>query len=351
MTLINAMPDFNAMRLDQAEKFRADHGWGKIVPVLLVEEGSARRYYRLEKNGKSIVFLDSPNPAAPQERLQNVVDYSRTLNTLGLRAPIVSAVDLNTGFALIEDFGDDVFSILFDQHADKDKLLTDAMDCLIHLHQNLDAEKEMPNLGNALDYFNWENPYFTNWYWPARNNHETPPDVSAEYLAIWKKLLAEMPQIKPTMCMTDYHAPNLMLLNDKGGLQSVGIIDFQDSILASPVYDVMTLLEDDRRDLDDAIGLKLRNRYRDAMKGSIDPELFDLHYAVHSAQRHAKNMGNFVRIAVQKKSPRWLDYVPVATKWFDRALHSHDYLAPMQKWFAKNCPDYNLPLGQIRYFL
>jgi aminoglycoside/choline kinase family phosphotransferase len=224
------------------------------------------------------------------------------------------------------------------------------MEALVHLHTHLDPA-QMPNLGNALDYYLSENPHFTNWYWSARNHHETPPDLVAEYLGLWKKLLGDLPPIKQTMSMTDYHAPNLMDLKDGKGIQSVGIIDFQDSVLSSPVYDVMSLLEDDRRDLPDEIGLKLRARYRDMMKDQIDPELFDLYYAVHSTQRHAKNMGNFVRIAVQKNAPVWLTYIPTATKWFDRALHSHDYLAPMQKWFKKHSPDYNEPLTDIRFFL
>lgn len=344
------IPDFAAMRQEAMRRFVDENGWGGAPASLLVDQASFRRYYRLTKGDKTIVLLDSPNPNAPQERLPNVVAYSKIINDIGLRAPHVHAVDLENGFALIEDFGDNVYSSLFDKGADKKELLTKAMDTLIHLHRNLDPAV-MPQLGSALDYFKWENPYFTNWFYPARNHHETPPDVSAEYLSIWDKLLTNMPPVMQTMIMTDYHAPNLMDLKDGTGIQSVGIIDFQDSILCSPMYDVMSLLEDDRRDLDDAIGLPLRQRYKDAMKDRIDPELFDLYYAVHSAQRHAKNMGNFVRIAVQKNAPHWLDYIPVATKWFDRALHSHDYLAPMQKWFAKHSPDYNQPLENVRFFL
>jgi aminoglycoside/choline kinase family phosphotransferase len=341
------IPDFAAERLAARDAFVRESGWDPANSKLLVEEGSFRRYYRLSKGDKTVVLLDSPNPNAPQERLQNVVDYAAAINGIGLRAPHVSAVDMKRGFALI---GDNVYTKLFDAGADKNVYLTKAMDALIHLHNNLDVSK-MDNLGNDLDYFTSEHPHFTNWFWPARNNHETPPDLVAEYMALWKKLLTELPPIKKTMCMTDYHAPNLMDLPDGKGIQSVGIIDFQDSILCSPVYDVMSLLEDDRRDLDDAIGLPLRARYRDAMKDQIDPELFDLYYAVHSAQRHAKNMGNFVRIAVQKNAPRWLEYIPVATKWFDRALHSHDYLKPMQKWFAKHSPDYKEPLKNVRSFI
>lgn len=350
-TTSEKIPDLAAVREENCQQFLKQNGWDNVQSSLLVDQASFRRYYRLTRaDGKTMVLLDSPNPNAPQERLPNVVAYSEILNGIGLRAPHVHAVDLDLGFALLEDFGDDVFSSLFDKGADKKQYLTDAMDCLIHLHRNLDPSK-MSALGNDLDYFLWENPYFTNWFWPARNNYETPPDISAEYLSLWKKLLTELPPIEKTMCMTDYHAPNLMALKDGKGITSVGIIDFQDSILASPVYDVMSLLEDDRRDLSDDIGLALRNRYREAMKDKIDPELFDLHYAVASAQRHAKNMGNFVRIAVQKNAPIWLTYIPVATKWFDRALHSHDYLAPMQKWFARHSADYNEPLKDVRFFL
>lgn len=349
MQATGKIPDFAAMREEKCQNFLKENGWSGVEHQLLVDEGSARKYYRLRKDGKTIVLLDSPNPAAPQERLANVVAYSKVLNQTGLRAPETYAHDLENGFALIEDFGDDMVSKLFDAGVDKGPILSDALDALIHLHRNLDPVA-MPQLGNDLEYFLWENPYFTNWYWPARNRHETPPDIAAEYLALWKNLLEGLPPIRKSMVMTDFHAPNIMLLSGSGK-DRIGIIDFQDAILGSPVYDVMSLLEDDRRDLDDATGLALRHRYRDAMKDIIDPELFDVHYAVTSAQRHAKNMGNFVRIAVQKNAPRWLDYIPVATKWFDRALHAHPYLEPMRKWFAKHSPDYNDPLENVRYFL
>lgn len=347
--IANQAPDFQRLRAEATDAFLRAHK-ASTERKLLVEEASARKFYRVQQDGKNVVFLDSPNPDAPQERLRNVVTYSEILNDIGLRAPKVYAVDYEQGFALLEDFGDDVLTALFDRGEDKAKYLTPAMDALVHLHRNLDPGR-MQALGNDMDYWTWENPYFTNWYWPARNNHETPPDLVAEYLGLWKQLLEKMPSVEKTMCMTDYHAPNIMHLAGESGIRSVGIIDFQDALLATPIYDVMSLLEDDRRDLDDETGFALRKRYRDAMADKIDPELFDLHYAVSSAQRHAKNMGNFVRIATQKKAPRWLDYVPQATKWFDRALHSHDYLAPMQKWFARHCPDYREPLQNVRFFL
>lgn len=343
------MPDFKALRNEAIQKFIEENGWGGSPMQPLVDQASPRVYYRLAKDGKTCVFLDSPNPTAPQERLANVIAYSTILNKIGLRAPQVFAADLEKGFALIEDFGDTIYTVLFDKGEDKEPYLQDAMDALIHLHRHLDPN-DMPQLGNDLDYFTWENPYFTNWYWPARYGHETPPDIAMEYLALWKKLLTDAPSLPKTMCMTDYHAPNLMLLPDKKGIERVGIIDIQDSLLASPVYDVMSLLEDDRRLLDEDAGIRLKNRYRDAMRATIDPEIFDLHYALYSAQRHAKNMGNFVRIAVTKRAPVWLEYIPVATHWFHRALHSHPYLTPMQKWFARHCPDYQSPLPPVRLF-
>lgn len=342
------IPDFTALRLAAMQEFAALHGWDAGNPEILVDQASGRSYYRLRREGKTCVLLNSPNPNAPQERLANVVAYSKILNKIGLRAPQVHAVDLEKGFALIEDFGDDIFTRVFDGGTDKKPLLMDAMAALVHLHRHLDPV-DMPQLGNDLDYFLWENPYFTDWYWPARYGHETPPDITAEYLALWKKLLIEAPALPKTMCMTDYHAPNLMLL-DGEGITRVGIIDFQDSLLASPVYDVMSLLEDDRRLLDEDTLHSVKAFYREAMKDRIDPELFDLHYALYSAQRHAKNMGNFVRIAVQKRDPQWLEFVPTATHWFHRGLHAHPYLAPMQKWFARHCPDYLDPLPPVRFF-
>jgi aminoglycoside/choline kinase family phosphotransferase len=344
------IPDFKALRRAALEVFASAYQWEDAQWQPLVDQASQRVYFRLRKNDRTIILLDSPNPTASQERLDNVVSYGTALNTIGLRAPKVEAVDLGNGFALLEDFGDDVFSSLFDKGVDKFHPLQSALKCLIHLHQNLEPRK-MLNLGDDNAYFTWENPFFTDWYWPARYGHETPPDLVAEYLALWQKAFQNLPPLQKTMCMTDYHAPNLMWLKDgHDDLSQVGIIDYQDSLLASPVYDVMSLIEDDRRLLEPQHVTTLKNIYRDAMRTTLDPVIFDAHYAFFSAQRHAKNMGNFVRIAIQKNNPNWLEYVPTATYWFHQANGSHEILVPLKKWFDRYCPDYLDPLPPVRFF-
>ena len=54
---------------------------------------------------------------------------------------------------------------------------------------------------------------------------------------------------QPVLVLRDYHAENLFWLPERTGLERVGLIDFQDAALGHPVYDLVSLARDVRRDV------------------------------------------------------------------------------------------------------
>jgi aminoglycoside/choline kinase family phosphotransferase len=320
----------------------------------LFQDASPRKYYRNMLNGRSVLLMDMPPYLPTTDKVKEFFALSRYLRKIGLKTPQIFEADEEQGIALIEDFGDAVYGDLIDSnklsHDKLTQLFLDAIDVLAHLHKNFDADDvgvTLPSMQKRLEY---ELPQLTNWGYPGRKNHETPPDVVAEYMLIWKKLIADLPPLDPMISMIDYHAPNLMRLESGNGKDRVGVIDYQDAVIGSPAYDVMSLLEDDRRTLSLDIREKALNRYFDQMEGRYDRDVFERHIAFWSAQRHAKNIGNFVRITVQRHEDRYLGYIPTAGAWLELALE-HEFLLPLKKWFDKNLPDYKAPLSDVRKWI
>lgn len=333
-------------RDEQRQDFIKDIGWEEAQTQTLFADAGSRGYVRLVKDGKTAMVMDMPFKFL---KLEEFLLIGGVLKKAGIQSPEIYETDIEKGFALIEDFGDRVYTSLYDAGVDKKPYFEKAIDVLIQMHQNIDLTPLEGKLPKDIDWFMKEVPSFTDWYLPGRTGFETAPDLVADYQMLWRRVLENMPPLPKMLSMMDYHAPNLIDIEGETGIESVGVIDFQDGVLTSPAYDVMSLLEDDRRDLAPDIRQHILNRYFDAMGETYDRDVFELHMAILGAQRHAKNMGNFVRIVVQKHQDRFLDYLPVATQWFHQCVQ-HPELEPVRKWFNRHCPNYLEPITDLRKF-
>src|SRR3546814_5503437 len=106
------------------------------------------------------------------------------------------------------------------------------------------------------------------------------------YRAAWDAVLGVALDRRETVTvLRDYHAENLMLIDDGKGL---GLLDFQDALAGHPAYDLVSLLQDARRDVAPDIEAAMRTRYAQATGAGND---FAAAYAVLGAQRNAKILG------------------------------------------------------------
>ena len=313
----------NAQLPDGIEPFLNQAGWAGAQIDALPGDASFRRYFRVTKPGKSAMLMDAPPPN------EDPVPYLRAakwLDANGLRAPYIYAEDAARGLVLIEDFGEVRMREYLDQWpGDERAIYTVAVDTLVELHR-------LPS-GPFLDYsmaeYKREARLFTEWYCPAQGLNVD----AAGYDRAWEQVLSDvLIRQRGAVCvMRDYHAENIMLL---GNLEKQGLLDFQDALAGHKAYDLVSLLQDARRDVSIELEAEMFDYYVGKTGEGAD---FLGDYARLGAQRNAKIVGIFVRLWRRDSKPRYLDYIPRVWAMLERDL-THPALGPVARWFDTNIP-------------
>lgn len=348
-------------RNDARAAFLAAAGWGGAEAVPLAGDASTRSYQRLRRNGAPAVLMIAPPgaeappcPPGAAEAVRRSLGYnamarlagpnlnafvalSKALREAGLSAPEVYAADAEAGFALLEDLGDDLFARVAGK-IDEETLYRAAVETLAALH----AAAPAPPASEAyamLDYdtlaLEAEALLLIEWYWPLKKGGDAPESLCAEYAGLWRKTLAGL-SAPAAFVLRDYHAENLLWLPSRAGVKRVGVIDFQDALYGSAAYDLVSLLEDARRDVDPALAERMAAWYLE--RSGAEPDAFRRDYAILAAQRNAKILGIFARLAKRDAKPRYLDLLPRVEGHFRRDL-ARPELAGLRSFFVEHLPD------------
>lgn len=302
------------------DQFLSEAGWGGARVVPLPGDASFRRYFRVEGGAGSAMLMDAP---PPHEDPGPFLRVGKWLREHGLRAPAIYAERPERGLVLIEDFGADRMRDWLDENADaEEEVYARAIDTLVDLHKRPPGPFEPYDMA----VYQREAGLFTEWYCPSMQLEVD----EAGYQAAWEAVLAPMlPRQQPGVTvLRDYHAENIMLLPN--GEQ--GLIDFQDALVGHPAYDLVSLLQDARRD----VSLELERTMLDRYLAQVDAgPHFEADYARLGAQRNAKIVGIFSRLWQRDGKPRYLAMIPRVWDAMERDLR-HPALAPVAKWFAAN---------------
>jgi len=310
-------------------QFLNQSGWGNATQSHLAGDASNRSYLRLTRNhtGETAVLMDAPPKTG--EDIQPFVAITTHLMSLDLSPPRILAQDEQHGFLLIEDLGDALFAWLVDDNPDMERTLyRAAVDVLIQLHQH-------PAPDGLLDYTpavmaEYIGPVFE-WYHPA-----TPDEVAAitaEMETVLTKYCTAPPVV---MALRDYHAENLLWLPDRIGTKCVGLLDYQDAVIAHPSYDLVSLLEDARRDVSAKLQTEMIDRYTSAT-GS-DPQTFHAAYCANGAQRNLRILGIFARLCMIAGKPDYIDLIPRVWGHLKQDL-SHPALANLNRLVFAALPE------------
>lgn len=323
-------------RLEEIRRFLAAHGYADAALHPLAGDASFRRYVRLRRGGESFMLMDAP---PEKEDVRPFAAIARHLHGKGYSAPVILAEDASRGFLLLEDFGDDSFtSVLKTAPALERELYAAAIDVLAGWHQ---AERDFSGRGEfvlpAYDHalLMREIRLFSDWYLPLALGAEKAATLGGEYEALWEAVLQAAPLTVHDWVHRDYHADNLMWLPSRAGLQRVGLLDFQDGVYGDAAYDLVSLLEDARRDVPEEIVAAMLERYIEV--SGAGRERFMLAYAVLGAQRNSKIVGIFARLAVRDGKQHYLHYLPRVWRHLERNL-SHPALAGLKAWLDKHVP-------------
>ncbi len=323
-------------RLDFLNAFLKANHWDDADRKLLAADASFRHYDRLTRADESMVLMDAP---PPMEDVRPFLLIAQKLEDLGYSAPHVYAQDVENGFVLLEDFGDATYTRLLKDGADEKKLYELAVDLLIDLHSR--EENDVVPDGLACyddDALKRELMLFPDWFMPAAFGKETDKSVVDDFILLWEEVFPVANNVPKTLVLRDYHVDNLLLLQERKGVHACGLLDFQDALNGPVTYDIMSLMEDARRDIDHDLFLEMRDRYITGMAAKLpDEKDFLASWAVLAAQRHIKVLGIFVRLCVRDKKNRYLQHLPRLWRLLERALE-HPVLGKIKVWFDKNVP-------------
>lgn len=307
-----------ALRRQGLDDFLDNAGWGAARRQALAGDASGRSYARLTRGAETAVLMDAPasQPDDPAQFLR----IAAHLAGLGLSPPRCMAQDLTQGFLLLEDLGDGLLARLIETDPSREvPLLSAAVDVLIHL-QSHPAPANLPDLtaeewaGSALFWIN------------------AAPLQSALSAAL--RAHADGPRV---MIMRDYHGENLLLLPERQGVAQIGLLDFQTAQMGQAAYDLVSLLQDARRDVPPATEAILRQYFIDKTGQSEDA--FSAQYATLGVLRALRILGIFAQLARQGK-PQYLPLMPRVSAHLQRNLQ-HPLLSELRDL----CVQY-LPLGK-----
>ena len=324
---------------DRAERLRAflaRHGWGDARRTPLAGDASFRRYERLMRAGTRAVLMDAP---PPQEDVRPFVALARHLRALGFGAPEVLAEDPELGTLILEDFGDATFTrVLAGKAAEERALYELATDVLIGLHRIAPARAvpeglEPYNHKRLLD----EAMLLFDWYCPAVMDRRASVVAQREFVMAWLgTAFMGLSGLPPTLVLRDFHVDNLVIRERGEGIARCGLLDFQDALEGPRAYDLMSLLEDARRDVSLELTNAMTERYLAAFP-DMNRAQFMNDFAILAAQRHAKVIGIFTRLLARDGKPDYLVHIPRVWRLLERRL-DHPALAGVRDWLARYLP-------------
>jgi aminoglycoside/choline kinase family phosphotransferase len=301
----------------------------KVTPMQA--DASFRKYYRaINAKGDNVILMDS---SAEQSSIAPFINIAKLLTGNGFSAPKIIAQDAKAGLLLLEDFGDLTYNLaLKEPNKELEQTLYEtAIDLLINLHKQ-------PAPDNIIPYYDDEKliaeaSLLNEWYIPVLQ--EAPPSakMQEEFKIIWQHLIPYTRFIPETIVLKDYMADNLMWLERRKGIARTGVLDFQDAVIGSPIYDIVSLLEDARRDVSDDIVQAMINKYLQN-RTDIARKDFLACYAILGTQRNFKILGIFARKATRDKDSRYLKFLPRVWKYLEKDLR-HPLLLPLKAWIDK----------------
>ncbi|MCX5494929.1 tRNA (adenosine(37)-N6)-threonylcarbamoyltransferase complex ATPase subunit type 1 TsaE [Kaistia dalseonensis] len=350
-----------AKRLDRTEalrRFLDRVGWLDSERRHLQGDASSRTYERIRApDGPSAILMDAPeqNPGwvvrdgrsydAVAHRATSIrpfVAVGEALRAIGLAAPAILAADLPAGMLLLEDLG----SVgLLDDGAPIFERYALATEVLAHIHAaprpdrlplpDGDIHRVPPFDRDAVAV---EVELMPRWYAPLVDR-PLPPEAEAAFDHVWTELFSVFDSAEKSWLLRDFHSPNLLWLEGRNGLQRMGILDYQDAMIGPSAYDVASLGQDVRVDIDPGFESALKAHYvaTRLANGPFDAVGFAGAYAISGAQRATKIMGGFARLASSAGKPQYLRHIPRIKGYLRRCLE-HPVLSELRLWYEKYLP-------------
>ncbi|MDE3015950.1 MAG: phosphotransferase [Pseudomonadota bacterium] len=326
-------------RLEQITGFLDRSGYEGATLHPLPGDASFRRYVRVQRGDKTAMLMDAPPQREDVRSYIAIADY---LRRSGYSAPEIFAQHPAVGLLLLEDLGDDSYTSMLKADAEggtrEQALYASAIDVLAEWHDRKRRFADpralvLPEYDTAR--LMQEVMLFADWFLPQALGKQEAAVLHMEYAGLWREALAGTPLSVDCWVHRDYHADNLMWLPLRRGTKRVGLLDFQDGVYGDAAYDLVSLLEDARRDVSPKLAEAMLARYLDV--SGDDRERFFAAYAVLGAQRNSKIVGIFSRLAARDGKFAYLRFLPRVWRHLERDL-AHPALSSLKAWLDRHIP-------------
>jgi N-acetylmuramate 1-kinase len=286
-------------------------------------DASFRRYFRVHLADKTLIAMDAP---PPQEDCTPFVKIAKLLCDAGLNAPQVLAQDLQNGFLLLSDLGDDTYlSALNNDTAAK--LYGDATDALIKMQLKSQPDA-LPPYDAAL--LTREMQLFPDWYVAKHIKFELNAEQQTALNNTFELLNKNILSQGQVYVHRDYHSRNLMITKEN----NPGVLDFQDAVYGAITYDLVSLLKDAYIQWDEEQVIDFAVRYWEkARKAKLPvPQDFSEFYRDFEwmgAQRHIKVLGIFARLSIRDGKDGYIKDMPLVLHYLRKVCERYVELRPM----------------------
>ncbi|WP_339113625.1 phosphotransferase [Thioclava sp. GXIMD2076] len=307
------------------ERFLAQAGWGGAQREPLAGDASARRYERVGGERPAVLMITQPG-----DELQRFLRMTDWLAAQGFSVPQIYARAPEQGLLLLEDLGDDLVARLIGADpAREDELYGLITDVLVALRAVTPPAGLTELDGRGLAALT---KLTEDWY---------PMTAAADLSGDIARAFEALDDGQRVVSLRDFHAENALLLPARQGVARLGLLDYQDAVLAHPAYDLVSALQDARRDVSRQTETAQIARYC-AMTGQ-DNAIFSAIYACLGAQRALRILGIFVRLCVAMGKPRYLEFMPRVWGHLDHNL-AHPALAQLRATVMAAMPRPDVPL-------
>lgn len=296
----------------------------------MVGDAGNRSYTRIKSGGSSYILMDCPPDYASLRPFTYMASH---ISSAGLIAPNIYAQDEENGFLLLEDFGNlsakNYISDMNDQQ--KYEFYCTTIDILCKL-QNSPTPAQLKIYDTKLLISELE--LFLDWYVPLVNDRELTDSNKARFRSLWQEVLTDRTELEQTIVLRDYHTENMMILERKQlTTDDVGLLDFQDALTGSPVYDLVSILEDARINVPRALAIRLLEYF--CKQKELDYEKVMLEYSLLGAQRNMRILGVFARKAIRDDAGSYLNFIPTVLEYIQYDLQHHA-LSKIKEWYISN---------------
>lgn len=312
----------------EVNEFLKQSIWANATRKPLNQDASFRQYTRLSLDGQSAMLMDAKPPEQPVAEFDRIAKH---LHSLDIKAPQSIQISNDDGLLLLEDLGETTFAQALRNGESEVELYSMATDLLSHLHTQTRASSiTLPKYD--LGVLQQEAVLLPDWFYPYVAQSSASEQTRQSYQKVWEEVFTALDKPHETLVLRDYHIDNLMVIDENRSRQCA-VLDFQDALLGHPAYDLVSLLEDARRDISEPLSDEMHERYFIAT--NFNKAAFMPWYHALGAQRHCKVLGIFVRLFERDAKPVYLQHLPRVVRLLQQCL-AEPNLKPVKMWFEEH---------------